>query len=165
MNGVTPTFELSTERATRELARRLAKLVQASDLLVLSGALGAGKTTFARALCVALGVDAARVTSPTFALVHEFDARLPIAHADLYRLRAAEELRELGLDALRDEGRLLLIEWGEPYVAELGGDALLLGFTLDPRRVSVTETGPRSHELSRALADLAEKLDAKARAR
>jgi tRNA threonylcarbamoyladenosine biosynthesis protein TsaE len=162
---VAPTFELPTERATRELAQRLAKLVQGGDLLVLSGALGAGKTTFARALCVALGVDARRVTSPTFALVHEFTGALPIAHADLYRLRAAEELRELGLDALRDEGRLLVVEWGEPFVAELGGDALLLGFTLDPRRVSAVGSGERSRKLEHALADLAEKLDAKARAR
>jgi len=141
---VSVTCELPSERATEELAERLAPLLEGGDLVVLSGPLGAGKTFLARALCVALGVEAKRVTSPTFSLVHEFSGSVLIAHADLYRLRSPSELAELGLDALRDEGRLLLVEWGESYVEELGGDALLVELARSPRRAVISATGPRS---------------------
>jgi len=151
--SVTATYELPSERATQALAARLAPLFEGGDLVVLSGPLGAGKTFLARAVCVALGVDARRVTSPTFSLVHEFSGRVPIAHADLYRLRSPSELVELGLDALRDEGRLLLVEWGESYVEALGGDALLIELALNPRRALLSATGTRS---SRVLAALGE---------
>jgi tRNA threonylcarbamoyladenosine biosynthesis protein TsaE len=162
---VTPSFELPSERATRALAEKLAPLLRGGDLVILSGALGAGKTFLARALCAALGVEPRRVTSPTFSLVHEFEGELPIAHADLYRLRTSSELRELGLDALRDDGRLLLVEWGEPYAAELGGDALSASFTLEPRRVAFAASGARSEALRNALVEIAQKLDVGAGAR
>jgi tRNA threonylcarbamoyladenosine biosynthesis protein TsaE len=153
-------LELPTRRATRKLAEALAPLVQAGDLLILSGALGAGKTFFARALARALGVDARRVTSPTFALVHELEGRLAIAHADLYRLRSEEELVHIGLDSLRDAGRLLIVEWGEPYAAALGGDALFVSFSLEPRRVSFAASGERSKALLAALGAEIGSLDA-----
>lgn len=145
------TCELPSEPATEALAARLAPLLAGGDLVVLSGPLGAGKTFLARAVCVALGVEARRVTSPTFSLVHEFAGRVPIAHADLYRLRSPAELVELGLDALRDEGRLLLVEWGEPYVEELGGDALMLELALNPRRAIISATGPRARRILEQL--------------
>lgn len=157
---MTASYELATQRATRKLAERLAPLLEGGDLLVLSGSLGAGKTFFARALCAALGVEARRVTSPTFSLVHEFSGRVAIAHADLYRLRSPAELVELGLDALRDEGRLLLVEWGESYVEALGGDALLVQLSLGPRRALVSATGSRSNRVLAALESLGEALDA-----
>lgn len=135
-----PAFDLPTLAATRRLAERLAPHLRGGDLLVLSGPLGAGKTFFAQALCKALGVSG-RVTSPTFSLVHEYAGRLPIAHADLYRLNSEHELPELGLLELRDEGRLLLVEWGEKYLSALGGDALCLSFSLEPRRVALTAHG------------------------
>lgn len=138
------TIDLPSERATVQLAERLASLLAGGDLVILSGSLGAGKTFLARALCVALGVDARRVTSPTFSLVHEFSARVPIAHADLYRLRSPNELLELGLDALRDDGRLLLVEWGESYADALGGDALSVTLSLSPRRATLQSSGHRS---------------------
>jgi tRNA threonylcarbamoyladenosine biosynthesis protein TsaE len=126
---VTRELELPNRRATIRLARRIAPLLAPSDLLVLSGDLGTGKTFFARALCRALGVPAeVEVTSPTFTLVHEYAARLPILHADAYRLRDESELLALGLREARGEGALLMIEWGEPYVDVLGGDALVIGF-------------------------------------
>lgn len=140
---MTTSVELPTPQATRNLARQLAPKLQGGDLVVLSGPLGAGKTFFTQALCKALGVQA-RVTSPTFSLIHEFSGRVPIAHADLYRLTSEADLFQLGLEELRSEGRLLIVEWGEPFIAALGGDALCVTLSLDPRRAALTATGTRS---------------------
>ncbi|HEY4157829.1 MAG TPA: tRNA (adenosine(37)-N6)-threonylcarbamoyltransferase complex ATPase subunit type 1 TsaE [Polyangiaceae bacterium] len=145
-------FALPTRRATQELARRLAPLLASGDLLILDGPLGSGKTFFARALCRALGLPASqRVPSPTFTLVHEHATEPPVAHADLYRLTGLEQVRQLGLDAQRDEGRLLVVEWGEPYIELLGGDALILRFGLDPRLARFSATGPRAQRVLAAL--------------
>lgn len=145
--------ELSSERVTRELAARVAPHLQPGDLVVLSGPLGSGKTFFARALCRALGLPPrVRVPSPTFTLVHEHPTTPPVSHADLYRLRDENDVRGLGLDAQRDDGRVLLVEWGEPYVAALGGDALVLELSVGPRRAKLRATGPRSTALLTAVA-------------
>lgn len=144
---------LGTRRATIRLARRIGPALVAGDLLILKGDLGAGKTFFARALCRALGVPSnTRVTSPTFTLVHEYEARLPIFHADAYRLAGEGELAELGLREARAAGAVLLVEWGEPYVAALGGDALVLAFSAPPgRAVEIEATGARSRALLAAI--------------
>jgi tRNA threonylcarbamoyladenosine biosynthesis protein TsaE len=144
--------ELTSERATRELATRVAPHLAAGDLVVLSGPLGSGKTFFARALCRALGLPPrVRVPSPTFTLVHEHPTSPPVSHADLYRLRDENDVRGLGLDALRDDGRVLLVEWGEPYIAALGGDALVLELSVEPRRAKLRATGGRSSALLAAV--------------
>ncbi|MEZ4294079.1 MAG: tRNA (adenosine(37)-N6)-threonylcarbamoyltransferase complex ATPase subunit type 1 TsaE [Polyangiaceae bacterium] len=144
---------LPTRRATVHLAQRLAPALEPSDLVILKGDLGAGKTFFARALCRALGVPSStRVTSPTFTLVHEYEARLSIRHADAYRIGDEDELAGLGLRDARGEGAVLLVEWGEPFVSALGGDALVLDFEAAPSRaVSVRATGPRSAAIEEAL--------------
>lgn len=145
---------LPTRRSTIRLARRIAPALVAGDLLILKGDLGTGKTFFVRALCRALGVHQnTRITSPTFTLVHEHDGRLPIQHADAYRLADEAELAALGLREARAQGALVLVEWGEPYAAALGGDALVLAFVAPPdRAVELTATGPRSRDLYRAIA-------------
>lgn len=173
-------IDLPTRRSTIRLARTLAPRIEAGDLVVLAGDLGAGKTFFARALCRALGVPAeVPVTSPTFTLVHELQGRLPIAHADLYRLgsggaaglsgeapgggmtpdAAADpegELGQLGLRDRRAEGAVLLAEWGEPFVEALGGDALVIrlraaGGDGAGREAELSATGPRSAALLASL--------------
>jgi len=146
---------LPTRRATIRLARALAALVGPGDLILLSGDLGAGKTFFTRALCRALGVPSREpITSPTFTLVHEHEGRLPIAHADLYRISDEDELAGLGLRDRRGEGALLVVEWGAPYEAALGGDALSIGLEVDgdgARRARISGSGARSGALVEGL--------------
>lgn len=147
---------LPTRRSTVQLARGIARALRGGDLIVLRGDLGTGKTFLVRALCRALGVPVSvPVTSPTFTLVHEHEGRLPITHADLYRLRDASELTELGLRERRGEGAVVLVEWGEPYIDELGGDALVIHLMTpsDIARLARLEaTGRRSEVLLDAVA-------------
>jgi tRNA threonylcarbamoyladenosine biosynthesis protein TsaE len=141
---------LQNRRDTIRLARRVAGLLGPGDLVVLSGDLGSGKTFFARALCRALGVGPeVEVTSPTFTLVHEIAGRFPIRHADAYRLKSADELLALGLRDALGEGEIVLLEWGEPYLDVLGGDALVLTLEHLPgvptgRRATLRAVGSRA---------------------
>jgi tRNA threonylcarbamoyladenosine biosynthesis protein TsaE len=100
-----------SEDETHDVARALAMRLQAGDVLLLSGNLGAGKTAFVRGLAAGLGVDPAEVSSPTFTLVHEYrGGRLTLYHADLYRLeRAATD--ELGLEEMGVADGVLAVEW------------------------------------------------------
>lgn len=117
---------LTTRRATTRLARRLAECLVAGDLAILSGRLGAGKTFFVRALCRALGVPyEVAIPSPSFALVHEYEARVPVLHCDFYRLGDESEVVQLGLRDRRADA-LMLVEWGRGYAELLGGCALHL---------------------------------------
>lgn len=144
--------DLPNRRATRQLAFQLASVVRGGDLVILSGSLGAGKTFFVRALCRAVGLPVTeRVTSPTFTLVREVETQPPIAHADLYRVESNKDVRNLGLDAQREDGWLLLVEWGAPYETALGGDAVHIDISLSPRRALLSSTGGRSAQILSAL--------------
>jgi tRNA threonylcarbamoyladenosine biosynthesis protein TsaE len=109
----------ASEADTAVLAGRLAATLQAGDVLLLSGDLGAGKTAFVRGLAEGLGIDPAEVSSPTFTLVHEYrGGRLPLFHADLYRLdRAAVD--DLGLEEMGAADGVLAIEWPDRLVHEM----------------------------------------------
>ena len=90
----------------------IAKRLRAGDVVALTGGLGAGKTTLARAIIAALGHDD-EVPSPTFTIIETYDSsllRLPVVHADFYRLQDPSELAEIGLDDYR-AGAVLLAEW------------------------------------------------------
>jgi tRNA threonylcarbamoyladenosine biosynthesis protein TsaE len=109
-------LELQTEADTLALARSLAAVLEGGDVVGLEGGLGAGKTTFARGAVHGLGVpEETAVTSPTFALLHQYEGRLPVAHADFYRLGGEAEVEELGVDELLEEGAVLLVEWGRKF--------------------------------------------------
>jgi len=93
------------------VARELAATLAAGDVVLLSGDLGAGKTTFVRGLAEGLGLDGGDVSSPTFTLVHEHrGGRLALYHADLYRLDATEAA-DLGLDEAGAADGVLAVEW------------------------------------------------------
>jgi tRNA threonylcarbamoyladenosine biosynthesis protein TsaE len=103
-------------------------------------------------VCRSLGLGAGvRVVSPTFTLIRELDTVPPIAHADLYRLTRPEEAGELGLSELRERGRVLLVEWGEPHAEALGPDRLTLAIQLAPRRALLGADGPRSEALRQSV--------------
>jgi tRNA threonylcarbamoyl adenosine modification protein YjeE len=107
-------IDLSDETATLDLAQRILPLIGPNDLVTLSGDLGAGKTTFARALIRLLTGEAQlEVPSPTFTLMQVYQTpAFPVVHADLYRINDPSELAELGWEEAAD-GALLIVEWAE----------------------------------------------------
>lgn len=103
---------LSDLAAMEAYGARIAAALRAGDVVALAGGLGAGKTTLARAILAALG-HAGEVPSPTFTIIETYDSpplRLPVVHADFYRLDDPSELAEIGLDDYR-ENAVLLAEW------------------------------------------------------
>jgi tRNA threonylcarbamoyl adenosine modification protein YjeE len=121
---------LSDLAATKRLAQRLAPHLRKGDVLALDGVLGAGKTTFARALLQALGVEG-EVPSATFTLVQNYDAAdFPVFHFDLYRLKNEDDLDELGWDDALAEG-MTVVEWPELGASRMPKNRLLLHFTVD----------------------------------
>ena len=125
---------------TEEAGRRLGERLRAGDVILLTGELGAGKTTFVRG--VARGTSsAAPVASPTFQLVRVYAGRVQLAHVDLYRIENNAELSGLGLEELADQGAVI-IEWGDRIevrdaavidIEHLGGDRRLIRTKRDLR--------------------------------
>lgn len=120
-------IDLPNEAATAHLARRLARRAERGDVIGLKGALGSGKTSFARAFIRSLGDGAEEVPSPTFALVevYAFAGRPPVWHFDLYRLSAPEQAYELGIEDALAEG-ISLIEWPERLGALMPDEHLVI---------------------------------------
>lgn len=123
---------------------RLAAHLQPGDVVALTGGLGAGKTTLARAIIAALG-HAGEVPSPTFTIIETYDPpalRLPVVHADFYRLKRPEEAGELGLDDYR-QGAALIAEWPEmagDFTHEAGCLSIRLEIA-ETGRIAIVEPG------------------------
>ncbi len=148
------TIELKDEADTARLGEDLALTLKAGDCLALSGDLGAGKSTLARAFLRALANDEdLEVPSPTFTLVQMYPLRLPVAHFDLYRLADSSELDELGFDEALSDG-ICIVEWPEVAAEALPHDRIAL--TLEHkgygRLATITAAGPRADHIARTLA-------------
>lgn len=130
--------------ATAAFGAQIAAVLRAGDVVALSGGLGAGKTTLARAIIAALG-HAGEVPSPSFAIVQTYDppaVRLPLVHADFYRLEHPEEAEQLGLDDYR-AGAALLAEWPE-HAGGFAHEPACLSIRLETAetgRIAIVEAG------------------------
>lgn len=121
---------LKDEAATAQFGARLAKIVRRADVITLSGPLGVGKTALARGLIGALG-HRGDVPSPSFAIVQPYEELdPPVWHVDLYRIEAASEIGELGLDSAGDA--VLLVEWPERADTDAWPEALALSLDFTP---------------------------------
>lgn len=139
---------------TRDLAAEVAALAAPGDLIVLAGDLGTGKTAFAQGFARGLGVEEP-VTSPAFILVHTYEGRLPLVHLDVYRLETMQELVDLGIAELLDDGAVTLIEWGDAVAPGLPADFLEVrleaGGGPDDRLLNIRTVGPGWPPRTRAL--------------
>lgn len=131
---------------TEALGARLAKQLRPGDVIAYLGDLGAGKTAFTRGLARGLGIFEP-VTSPTYTIVNEYQGRLPLFHFDMYRLRDADELFDLGWEDYLARGGVCAVEWSE-NVAEALEDPITVTIEKDPavedtRRITIT--GGQAH--------------------
>ena len=141
---------------TRQAGAALSRLLAAGDVILLGGDLGAGKTTFTQGVARGLGV-VEPVTSPTFTLLHSYEGAtgLLLLHADLYRLDYLQEVIDLGLPELLEEGAVAVVEWGELAAPVLVADYLdiRIGFGEheDQRSLAMQPVGGRWAARMRSL--------------
>ena len=139
---------------TRALGELLGRLLGPGDVVTLAGELGAGKTTLAQGLGVGLGVGEP-VSSPTFALVHEYHGRLPVWHLDTYRVRSLDELVDLSWQDLLSGGGVVLVEWPERIQPALPPARLHIALEYgdeDTREVRLVPLGERMQAVVDRLA-------------
>jgi len=116
---------------TRSLAAEVASLAKPGDLVLLAGDLGAGKTAFVQGFARGLGI-VEPVTSPAFVLARAYPGRLTLLHLDVYRLEHLQELHDLGISELLDDGGVTVIEWGDVVASALPADFLEVRITPGP---------------------------------
>lgn len=158
-------IEAQSAERTQEIGQALGQIVAAGDLIMLSGPLGAGKTTFVQGLARGMGVKG-RVTSPTFVISHVHEGDPDLIHVDAYRLESLDEVDGLDLDASLSES-VTVVEWGQGKIEGLADDRLIITIVrpeggeagqdvadlfVDAGREMIFEgTGPRSAEIIAAL--------------
>ncbi len=131
--------ELETER----LGERVGAVVQSGDCLALYGEMGSGKTAFVRGLARGMGLGA-RVSSPTFTVVNEYEGALPLFHFDMYRIADADELYNIGWDDYVERHGVCAVEWSENVTAAFTGEELTIRFSKlgdSERRIEIGRNG------------------------
>ncbi len=148
----TKTTTSRSAAATRALGRRLGTLLQPGDVVALEGDLGAGKTELVRGACAGARVPASEVSSPSFAIVATYRGRVPVHHADLYRIGDEDELYGTGFGDLVGGEGALLVEWGDRIPSALPPERLEVRLSHDEhaprvRHLRIVGTGERAAEL------------------
>jgi len=150
-------INITTQSAdqTRALGQKLGRLIKQPVIIALVGDLGSGKTALVQGLAVGLDVPVEYyITSPTFTLINEYPGRLPLYHADLYRLETVRDLEDIGLDELLYDRGVLAVEWADKLADNLSGDYLILQFEIiddDCRKINLIAYGHNSLNLIKAL--------------
>ena len=132
------------------LGERLGTLLQKNDVLILSGELGAGKTTFTKGLAKGLGIRQ-MIKSPTYTIVREYEGRLPLYHLDVYRIEG--DAGSIDLDEFLFGGGVTVIEWGHLLGEDLPDSYLELELLKETegRRLHFSAQGPRAEQLIKEL--------------
>ncbi len=148
------THQTHSADETRRLGERLAGVLERGDIILLSGDLGAGKTTLVQGVARGLEIHE-QVTSPTFVIVHEYRGLMSLYHVDAYRLENSAELTQLGYEEFWHLPGAVLIEWGEKFMSFFEPDLLqvnlLLGDEDDHRKLQFCSVGGRWDEKLAAL--------------
>jgi tRNA threonylcarbamoyladenosine biosynthesis protein TsaE len=154
---MTATIDIANLSETEAFGRRLGALLFPGAVVALVGRLGAGKTHLVRAVAEGLGVrNPAAVNSPTFVLIQEYPARLPIYHFDAYRLGGEREFRELGTDEYFHGDGVCLVEWADKVAAALPAEHLRVAIAIvdeNRRRFEVTAAGERYQRILQQLGE------------
>ena len=142
----------ANEEELQHLGQQLASVLQAGDVLILSGDLGAGKTTFTKGLAKGLGINQ-MIKSPTYTIVREYEGRLPLYHLDVYRI--GQDPDSIDLDDFLFGGGVTVIEWGQLLEEVLPDDYLQISIfpEADGRRLDFLAKGDRSSQVLKEFQD------------
>ena len=154
MSAAPETRRTRSADQTRRLGRRFARALQSGDVIALLGEIGAGKTTFVQGVASGLGVPVSVVVSPSFVLMREYHGRLPLYHADLFRLDSMPEAATVGLEECYEAGGVTLVEWANRIPAVMPAEFLEVRFQVEgenERTIEIFPHGPR-YERRRWLA-------------
>ena len=134
-------FVSESEKHTQDFAKSFAKTLSRGSVIAFEGDLGAGKTAFTRGLAEGLGCKDS-VSSPTFAIVNEYDGEIPLFHFDMYRIETFSELYSIGFFEYLERGGICAIEWSENIYSALPDDAVFVKIekiSENERKITVTE--------------------------
>ena len=123
---------------TEEYGRKLALELKSGTVLALFGGMGMGKTALVRGIAAGLGLSA-EVSSPTFALVHDYGGRPPLVHFDMFRVSGWEDLYSTGYFDYLDAGAILVVEWSENILSALPEDAIRLHISQEEETIRLIE--------------------------
>lgn len=147
-------IKLDGLEATEEFGKALGSFLDSGDIICLNGELGAGKTTLTKSIGLGLGVED-YITSPTFALINQYEGRLPVYHFDVYRLEEVEDTFDLGFDEYFYGKGVCIIEWAEKIDKVIPEDRIVLdiekGIEEDERLISISGRGEKYDQIIREL--------------
>jgi tRNA threonylcarbamoyladenosine biosynthesis protein TsaE len=146
--------DIADVAGTEAFGRKLASLLFPGAVIALTGPLGAGKTHLVRAIAEGLGADPRSVTSPTFVLIQEYEARWPVFHFDAYRLRNEGEFADLGVHEYFQDAGVCLVEWADKAPGCLPDELLAINIVIAGPGARRLEIDARGEKYQRVLAQL-----------